>query len=99
MIVGSFSSVWGICLWFLLPDSPLTAFFLSRDMKVVAVERMRREQIGIENKRVKWEQVRETFKDPKTYFYVVMIFAINIANGAASGFGSIIVRSFGVCFL
>jgi MFS family permease len=97
MVIGCFSSVWGVCLWFLLPDSPLTAFFLSRDMRVVAVERMRQEQIGIENKRVKWDQVREAFEDPKTYFYVVMLFAINLANGAASGFGSIIVQSFGVC--
>ncbi|KAG0646455.1 putative transporter [Hyphodiscus hymeniophilus] len=95
MIVGCFSCVWGICLWFLLPDSPLTAFFLSRDMKVVAIERMRQEQIGIENKRFKWDQVREAFKDPKTYLYMVMLFAINLANGAASGFGSIIVQSFG----
>jgi hypothetical protein len=41
----------------LLPDSPLTAFFLSKDMKIVAVERMRLEQVGIENKRFKLEQV------------------------------------------
>jgi MFS family permease len=98
MIVGSVSSVWGICLWFLLPDSPLTAFFLSRDMKAVAVERMRFEQIGIENKQFKPKQVKEAFTDPKTYFYMVMLFAINIANGATGGFGSIIVQSFGVCY-
>jgi hypothetical protein len=69
------------------------AFFLPRDMRVVAVERTRQEQIGIEKKRVKWNQVRETFEDPKTYFYVVMLFAINLANGAGSGFGSIIWRN------
>lgn len=96
MIVGSFSSIWGVALWFLLPDSPLTAWFLTGDMKRVAVERMRLEQIGIENKRFKPEQVREAFVDPKTYFYMVMVFAINLGNGAATGFGSIIVQSFGV---
>jgi MFS family permease len=98
MIIGSVSSVWGICVWFLLPDSPLTAFFLSKDMKIVAVERMRLEQIGIENKRFKLEQVKETFTDPKTYLYMLMIFSINITNGAAGGFGSIIVLNFGVCY-
>ena len=96
MIVGCFSSVWGIVLWFLLPDSPLAAFFLTKDMRRIAVERMRLEQIGIENKRFKPEQLKEAFKDPKTYFYVVMLFAINLGNGAATGFGSIIVESFGV---
>ncbi|KAK9326707.1 major facilitator superfamily domain-containing protein [Lipomyces starkeyi] len=99
MIIGAISSVRGIALWFLLPDSPLTAFFLSGDMRRVAVERMRLEQIGIENKRFKWRQAKETLVDPKTYFYVVMIFAINLGNGAATGFGSIIVESFGYTVL
>ena len=67
MIIGCFSSVWGIMLWFLLPDSPLTAFFLTKDMRRIAVERMRLEQIGIESKRFKPEQLKEAFKDPKTF--------------------------------
>lgn len=96
MIVGAFSSVWAIIIWFVLPDSPLTASFLSREMKVVAVERMRWELIGIENKTIKKEQIREVFTDPKTYFYIVMVFACNLGNGAATGFGSVIVESFGV---
>lgn len=96
MIIGSISAVWGFFLWFLLPDNPLTAYFLTDDMKVVAVERMRYEQIGIENKTVKLEQIKEAFTDPKTYFFVVMVFASNLTNGATSGFGSIIVQSFGV---
>jgi MFS family permease len=98
MIIGSISSGWGILLWFILPDSPLTASFLSKEMKVVAVERMRLEQIGIENKTIKKEQIHEAFTDPKTYFYMVMTFACNLGNGAATGFGSIIVQSFGVCY-
>jgi MFS family permease len=98
MIIGSISAVWGIALWFLLPDSPLTAYFLSKEQKVVAVERMRWEQSGIENKTVKMDQVKEAFTDPKTWFYVLATFLCNFTNGAVTGFGSIIVKSFGVCF-
>jgi predicted MFS family arabinose efflux permease len=99
MIIGAVSSVWGIALWFLLPDSPVTAYFLSKEQKIVAIERMRYEQSGIENKTVKMEQVREAFTDPKTWFYVIATFLINFTNGAVSGFGSIIVKSFGVSLL
>ena len=53
IIIGAVSSVWAIILCFVLPDKPLTASFLSREMKVVAVERMRWEQIGMENKTIK----------------------------------------------
>lgn len=96
MIIGSITSVWGVALWFLLPDSPLTAYFLTKEQKVVAVERMRWEQIGLENKTVKMEQIKEALTDPKTWFYVSITFLCNFTNGAVTGFGSIIVKSFGV---
>ncbi|KAJ6441352.1 MFS general substrate transporter [Purpureocillium lavendulum] len=95
MVIGCVTSVWGILLWFILPDSPVNARFLSPRLRVVAIERLRFEQIGIENKTIKKDQIRETFTDPKTYFYMVMIFAVNLTNGATTGFGSIIVQSFG----
>ena len=97
-ILGSVSSVWGVLLWFILPDNPITARFLSQRLKIVAIERMRFEQIGIENKVIKRDQIRETFSDPKTYFYMVTVFAASLTNGAATGFGSVIVESFGVRF-
>ena len=65
-------------------------------MRFVAVERMRYKQIGIENKTFKWEQAREAFTDPKSYFYIFSSFALNSTNGAVTGFGSVIVQSFGV---
>ena len=96
MLIGCVTALWGILLWFVLPDSPVNARFLSQRLRVVAVERLRFEQIGIENKIVKKEQIYEALTDPNTYLYMVMVFAVNITNGATSGFGSIIVQSFGV---
>lgn len=96
MVIGSLTSVWGIVMFFLCPDSPLTAYFLSAEQKVVAVERMRWEQSGIENKTVKVEQIKEAFTDPKTWFYIIAAFLCNFTNGLVTGFGSIVVKSFGV---
>ncbi len=95
-VIGSVTSIWGILLWFILPDNPVKSYFLSDRLKIVAVERLRFEQVGIENKTIKWDQVRETFLDIKTYLYMLMVFAVNLTNGATTGFGSIIVQSFGV---
>ena len=99
MIIGCVTSVWGIILWFILPSNPINASFLTKRQRVVAVERLRADQVGIENKTVKREQVIEAFMDPKTYMYMIMVFAVNLTNGAATGFGSIIVQSFGVSHL
>ena len=96
VVIGSVTSVWGILLWFILPDNPIQASFLSQRLRVVAVERLRFEQLGIENKTIKREQILETLSDPKTYLYMIMVFAVCLTNGALTGFGSIIVQSFGV---
>ena len=97
LIIGAASSAWGIAVWFLLPDSPMTAYFLTPEQRIVAVERMRYEQTGIENKTVKSAQIKEAFADPKTWLFVGITFLSNFTNGAVTGFGSIIVKSFGVC--
>ncbi len=96
MIIGCITCIWAIVLWFILPSNPLSARFLSHKQKIIAVERLRADQVGIENKTAKRAQVIEAFTDIKTYFYIVMVFAVNLTNGAATGFGSIIVQSFGV---
>ena len=95
MIIGAVSSVWGLVVFAFLPDNPVSAKFLSRDMRIIAIERMRDQKIGIENKKVKFYQIKETLADPKTWFLVVTIFALTLANGALGGFGGVITTSFG----
>lgn len=95
LILGAVTILWGFTLLVFLPDNPMTARFLSQEEKVVAVERMRSEQLGIENRQVKWHQIREALLDPKTWFLLVIVFTITCANGAISGFSAVIVKSFG----
>ena len=96
IVIGCITCVWAIVIFFILPNSPVNAFFLNDRQRVVAIERLRADQVGIENKTVKKHQVIETFTDIKTYWYMLMVFCCNLTNGAATGFGSIIVQSFGV---
>ncbi|KAL4887249.1 major facilitator superfamily domain-containing protein [Aspergillus karnatakaensis] len=95
MIIGCATSIWGIALWFLLPDNPMTARFLSPELRKVAIMRIAGEQIGIENKKVKKEQVREALLDIKTWAYVTITFFGMLVNGALTGFGTVITQSFG----
>ncbi len=99
IVIGSITSLWAIFLFFILPDNPVHAYFLTQRQRVVAVERLRADQVGIENKTVKRDQIIEALTDIKTYWYMLMVFAINLTNGAATGFGSIIVQSFGASSL
>ncbi len=49
----------------------------------MAVERLRENQTGVENKHFKWYQVREVFTDIKTYLFFCLGVVGNIPNVCA----------------
>ncbi|KAB8532561.1 hypothetical protein FH972_025506 [Carpinus fangiana] len=95
LIVGALCSTWGIVLFSFLPDSPISASRLSHREKRVAVERLRGNQTGVENKHFKWYQVREAFFDYKLYLFFLLGLVGNTPNGGISNFGTIIIKGFG----
>jgi MFS family permease len=95
LIIGALCSVWGIVLFFFLPDSPVTAPLLSKQERRWAVERLRENQTGVENKHLKGYQVKEAFKDYKLYLFYALGVVGNIPNGGISNFGTIIIKGFG----
>lgn len=94
LIIGALCSLWGVVMFVLLPDSPVTAKFLSKEERKLAVERLRTDQTGIENKTLKPYQVLEAFKDYKTYFFFALATVANIPNGGISNFGTLIIKGF-----
>ncbi|KAM0807689.1 putative Major facilitator superfamily (MFS) profile domain-containing protein [Seiridium cardinale] len=95
LIIGALCCTWGIVMFIFLPDSPVTAKGLSRAEKRMAVQRLRENQTGVENKHLKWHQVREAFLDIKLYLFFVLGMVCNIPNGGISNFGTLIIQGFG----
>ncbi|KAK9367535.1 major facilitator superfamily domain-containing protein [Lipomyces kononenkoae] len=96
LFMGCLTVVVGIATIVLLPDNPMSAGFLSRGEKVLAIEHVRKNQTGVENKTFKWSHVRELlFKDIQTWplFFITVLAMID--NGAVSNFSSIIISTFG----
>lgn len=56
IVCGILTLIIGVTFWCFVPDSPLTARFLSSDEKVVAIERLAHQSSGVENKTWKKEQ-------------------------------------------
>ncbi|KAI5919037.1 putative allantoate permease [Camillea tinctor] len=95
LALGSFTVLYGSIMFFILPDSPADARWLSDREKVVAVERLRDEKLGIENKHWKWGQAREAVLDKKNWILWVFFIAVNIPNGGLISFTSIIINNLG----
>ncbi|KAK4552379.1 hypothetical protein LTR86_010393 [Recurvomyces mirabilis] len=94
LLYGLVTVVTGILVLFLLPDNPMASRF-SPEEKIAAVERLRENQTGVENKHFKWAQLRETLADPRTWILSMIVMSTNIPNGAVSSFSSIIIENFG----
>jgi MFS transporter, ACS family, allantoate permease len=94
-ILGGITIIWAITTAFLLPDSPVSAKFLSEREKAIAIERMRVDQTGIENKHWKWDQVREVLLDPKTWLLFFFNIWVSIPNGGLTNFTPLIVNGLG----
>ncbi|PYH88990.1 MFS allantoate transporter [Aspergillus ellipticus CBS 707.79] len=95
IVIGCLCSAWGIVMFILLPDSPVTAPLLSKRERRIAINRVRDNQTGIENKHIKPHQIAEAFLDYKLYFFFMLGLVCNIPNGGISNFGTLIIKGFG----
>lgn len=68
IIFGIIGLVWAAVLWFFMPDSALTAKFLTEQEKAIAVERLRENRTGIANKEFKMSQAIEALLDVKVWY-------------------------------
>lgn len=96
LAAGAVTILFGAWCWLAVPDSPATAWFLSGEERRVAVERLRRGQAGVRCTTIKRHQVTEALvRDPKVWLVFVMMASAYTVNGAVSGFGPLIVSTFG----
>lgn len=74
ILAGSLTFLFGIWCFF-LPNSPLDAWFLNPEERLIAVERLRRGQTGVRNQKIKPGQIKEAVLDIK-----VALIAITMAS-------------------
>ena len=94
LLAGSLTFIFGL-FCFAVPSSPASAWFLSPEERLVAVERLRYGQTGVRCQKFKVSQLREAALDVKVWLVAVMMASAYTVNGAVSGFGPLIVSTFG----
>ena len=94
LLAGALTFLFGI-MCFAIPSSPVNAWFLKKEERVVATERLRYGQTGVRCTKFKWSQIKESFLDPKVWLVTLMMASAYTINGAVSGFGPLIVSTFG----
>jgi hypothetical protein len=67
LVCGIFTSLCGVAFYFIMPDGPDTAWFLTAEEKVAARLRLREDHDGGDKTSVSMEQLKEAAFDFKTY--------------------------------
>lgn len=94
LLAGAITILFG-SLCFAVPNSAVTAWFLTAEERVVALERLRKGQTGVRCQKLKASQLRESLLDIKIWLIAFMMAGAYTVNGAVSGFGPLIVSTFG----
>ncbi|KAL8289986.1 hypothetical protein RQP46_002925 [Phenoliferia psychrophenolica] len=80
LLTGAITFVLGVAWWFVFPDNSATAWFLTPEERGMAVERIRENQTGTENKTFKRHQFIEALTDAKIWLFVLFSCLDNIPN-------------------
>ena len=94
-MTGAINVAYSIFLFFVLPDGPMNARFLTKEERYHATQRLASNRTGIANRVWKWYQVREALLDVKIWLIFFFNIVINIPNGGLVTFGSIIINNLG----
>ena len=81
LLTGLLTITVGIIFLFVIPDNQLNARFLSKEDRILCVERIRINQQGVGNKNFKWYQFREALLDPLTWAFFFYALIADIPNG------------------
>lgn len=81
LIFGGATTAWAAGVYFLLPDVPTSAWFLSKEDQVKAVVRVRENMTGIKNDNFQWKQCREALLDSNAWLIVLIQLCANVPNG------------------
>jgi ACS family allantoate permease-like MFS transporter len=95
LITGLLTALTGVGIFFFLPDSPLTATWLTEDDCRIVLERLRENQQGVGSRMFKWYQVREALTDIRTYLIFLCMVTADIPNGGITVFFTQLISGYG----
>ncbi|ORY24487.1 putative allantoate transporter [Naematelia encephala] len=96
LCVGGLSFFFMPLVVYLLPSSPTEAKFLSKgNDRLIALDRMKENNMGTKSGKWNWKQCWETFCDPKTYIWFLMFVCVAAPSGGFGAFGGLVTKGFG----
>jgi len=81
LVIGLLTSTIGCIFLWAMPDNQLNARFLTPNERIMAIERIRKNQQGVGNRHFKLYQFKEALLDPITWAFFLLALISDIPNG------------------
>jgi hypothetical protein len=95
LVIGLLNFVWAWVFLWVMPDSPATAKFLTHKQRIVAIDRIATNMIGVKTKTFDKSQALEAVLDIKVLCIALIGLGCGVINGGVSNFASSLIRGFG----
>ncbi|KAI5301490.1 hypothetical protein KEM56_001668 [Ascosphaera pollenicola] len=97
VIEGSITFAYGIFMFFVLPDSVQTTWFLNEEQKKIALARSLKNKTGDtgDDHQFKWEQVWDSLTDPQVILLSLANIVVCMTAGALTAFQPQIIKGLG----
>ena len=95
LTIGLMNLVTGMLFLWIMPDSPATAKFLTHRQRIVAVQRVSENMIGVKTKQIKLRQALEIAYDIKVLCCLGIGIGCGVINGGVSNFASSLIKGYG----
>ncbi|KAI4762473.1 MFS general substrate transporter [Aureobasidium sp. EXF-3400] len=92
LLCGGLTIIWGIALFFLLPNNIMTAKFFSNEEKALLIARSQTNRTGVYSPKIKISQVKEALLDPQVWLLFLFVLCNEGINGGFANFGKLIVK-------
>ncbi|KAL5334881.1 major facilitator superfamily domain-containing protein [Aspergillus crustosus] len=95
LVIGLMNLLTGILFLWIMPDSPSSAKFLTHRQRVIAVQRVSENMVGVKTKQYKFKQALELTHDIKVFCILAIGIGCGVVNGGVSNFASSLIKGYG----
>ncbi|KAL4918321.1 major facilitator superfamily domain-containing protein [Aspergillus aurantiobrunneus] len=96
LILGGITALLSFLIFFIIPDKPQKAIFLTKTERAIAMQRTLKNQTGVNDTgRWRWDQAWLALRDPQTWFLFLYSISTNLCNGGITSFSGLLINGFG----
>ncbi|KAI7187241.1 MFS general substrate transporter [Hortaea werneckii] len=95
LVIGLMNFVWSFVILIFMPDSANNARFLNHKQKVIAIDRVSTNMVGVKTKQYKPSQIKEAVLDAKVWALTLIALAVGVVNGGYSNFQTSLIKGYG----